>query len=86
MAKARYEYVYTVRGTWSFPIDMFRYDLARPATEADSGQIERSMNPRERPANGMGWSITIRGDREPTVGRWESFGWKVIDVEKRRVA
>lgn len=72
----RYRWRYTVTGTYEFPIDMLRYDRAFPDTETDSGKVmnlrwSRSLEP---------VSIRVIGLSDPTVGRWESFGWKVSDV------
>jgi hypothetical protein len=69
-------HVFTVLGRTSFPVDMLRYDACRPWSESDSSQIMASLErvqgvrePRQ---------VTLTGSREPTEGRWESFGWKVI--------
>ena len=67
---------FTVRGRTSFPIDMLRYDSCWPKSEArDSVAITASFQrikgvKEER-------QVTLTGLREPTEGRWESFGWKV---------
>lgn len=66
---------FTVEGRGSFPIDMLRYDSCWPAREgSDSFEIEASFRPR----SGTGKrKVRLVGTREPTIGRWESFGWKV---------
>ena len=71
-----FAYTYTVRGTGLFPFDMLRYDRCTPKTEADSSRIEQTthrskLGPQE---------ITMLGTKEPTVARWESFGWRVKDA------
>jgi hypothetical protein len=63
---------FTVEGTSTFPYDMLRYDCCFPKTEHDSGEIER-----------MGKRTVVLESRKlagdgPTIGRWNSFGWKVI--------
>jgi hypothetical protein len=67
--------VYTVSGPGKFPIDMLRYDRATPLTKADAKMVERTH------ANtctfGRHHPITLTSQREPTVARWESFGWQV---------
>jgi hypothetical protein len=64
-----------VEGRGEFPIDMLRYDSACPDTENDSIAM-KSIDPRR---------IHLRRfsiGREPSHGRWESFGWKVISDKK----
>ncbi|AZS12595.1 hypothetical protein HWB99_gp059 [Mycobacterium phage DrLupo] len=80
----RYLYVFNVHGRSNFPIDMLRYDRATPHSERDSKQIV--------PATGChsggtiaGYDIELQSNREPTIGRWRSFGWEVTDVQKIRL-
>lgn len=83
MAK-RYRYRYTVSGrsnSWGFPIDMFRYDQAYPASEADAATIER-INRYRRTDNRDPFTVVVEGESEPTAARWASFGWHVGTVEK----
>jgi hypothetical protein len=65
---------FTVQGRGQFPTDMLRYDLCWPASGNDSHAIEITY--------GQGWtapySVTLKGLKLPTTGRWESFGWKVV--------
>jgi len=70
MAAAPKQFEFTVTGTGQFPVDMLRYDSCWPATESDSTRLGGGpvMEPR---------SVTVRGLRRPTVGRWKSFGWSV---------
>ena len=60
---------FTVEGSSPFPIDMLRYDLCWPAKADDAAWIPRS---------GSGRHINLKGLKTPTIGRWESFGWKVV--------
>ena len=64
----------------SFPIDMLRYDRAIPESEQDSAFISSSMQPRSVSQR----TIRLVMPRQPTLARWESFGWKVIAVDERR--
>jgi hypothetical protein len=64
---------FVVTGTNSFPTDMLRYDHCWPATELDSQMIDK---PR-RTGDPVKRSIRLAGRMNPTVGRWESFGWTV---------
>ena len=70
-----------VEGSGEFPYDMLRYDACWPRTEQDAHQ--------------MNLAATCQGDVrrvelltykeykswQPTVGRWHSMGWKVIECE-----
>ncbi len=75
-------YQFTVRGGpySEFPIDMLRYDSCWPAHE--DGKITHTFHGRfveEKRAEPA--EIELTGLREPTKGRWESFGWKVIEID-----
>ncbi len=65
-------YRYTVSGTWEFPIDMLRHDYAFPDSETESNNISNSGTGTQR-------SVRLRSHHAPTPGRWESFGWKVVE-------
>lgn len=68
--KLSHQHEFTVEGSGVFPYDMLRYDRCWPAHESpDSVQIGRTSRPRQ---------VTLRGLQPATVGRWESFGWKVV--------
>lgn len=67
-------YLYSVTGHGRFPIDMLRYDQAWPEHETDAGLIEQIGSPR----SGMvAATIDLVALTNPTVGRWQSFGWDV---------
>ena len=76
--KAEKHYVirFAVEGLGQFPVDMLRYDRCVPVSEGDSHTIERG--PSHRPRRVMLERIS-RNDAGPTVGRWASFGWRVLD-------
>lgn len=74
--------LYAVEGAGRFPFDMLRYDASYPLHEAHTG------------ASGMGGDydaprrvvvLVHEGYREwrPTVARWESFGWRVVELPER---
>lgn len=72
---------FTVTGRVGFPIDMLRYDACYPATEADSGLIYKTLEG----GNTEAVSVDLHMDhrtRGPTDGRWESFLWKVTDIQR----
>lgn len=67
-----------VRGAGRFPVDMLRHDSCTPWNETDSYRVgtedDHGRAPRE---------VTLRrfsrGGQEATVGRWESFGWLIVE-------
>lgn len=71
---------YTVEGHGPFPFDMLRYDTAWPAREAETplfAPFGKAVAPTRK--------ISLVGLRAPTVARWHSFGWNVLDHHERRV-
>ena len=70
-----WEYRFTVTGRGRFPLDMLRYDWARPAQSADSRKIEESFNQEN---HDKVVEITLVSMNKPAYGRWESFGWIVV--------
>lgn len=80
-AGALYRTDYSVTGRGAFPVDMLRYTRSWPATEADVGEIERSIE-----LAGCDDAFTVRltkHHRDPDPGleeeRWRSkFKWKLV--------
>lgn len=75
-------YLVKVAGSLPFPIDMLRYDLCTPYAESDSEKIARSFEPE----SGL-LEIWVRHDTtekrwRPTVDRWASRGWQVINIRE----
>jgi hypothetical protein len=69
---------FEVEGTGAFPIDMLRYDACYPATEGDSHIITATMHRGGVTAN----TVTLKTadpKRPPTVERWRSFGWTLVN-------
>jgi hypothetical protein len=70
------------------PFDMMRYDHACPATEQDAGKLERISHRTTRrdtdPMTADDRTITFicYAYSAPTVGRWESFGCRIVKVEE----
>ena len=73
---------YTVQGVGDFPLDMLRHDAAYPA---DKESVDAILA-------GLGWaaarkssrktktvSVRLISNREPTLERWRSFGWTVVE-------
>jgi len=65
-----YEYYATGRG--SFPFDMLRLDAAWPADSGSAAKID-DWPPEPKKLR----SVRLRSYREPTIARWDSFGWSV---------
>lgn len=84
----------SVTGSGEFPIDMLRYDGCFPLSEGDSGLIESSYSHSiASPEAGEFPPIKIKvillkpnGYKHwtPSYSRWKSFGWEVIECEKRK--
>lgn len=75
---------YTVESTkWGeFPTDMLRRDSASPASPDDATMIERlsAWSDKSDLPDRVQVHLTAPATRGvPLVGRWESFGWKVIE-------
>lgn len=71
-----YLYRYSVSGRGAFPLDMLRHDRACPDTSDDVYVMERTDDER-----------TVRlvsHFTAPTVGRWQSFGWSVVDQKPKQ--
>lgn len=75
-------YTYQVTGRLGFPIDMLRHDQAFPNGSDDAIAISfwaslMSKGSAKTPI------INLCGLCEPTEGRWESFGWRIISDSVR---
>jgi hypothetical protein len=77
----QYRHTFTVQGRFPFPIDMLRYDRCIPKSEGDSGNIAWSFS---QGAVQTAVKVVHIGEKnwKPTTGRWESFLWLVIAIEK----
>ena len=64
-------YRYYVTGPYAFPEDMLRYDRA---VIIQRRKIEASKT----------LIYALEGKSKPTLGRWQSFLWVVIDTEEER--
>lgn len=77
MARQGKVYTFVVEGGLRFPVDMLRYDCCWPARGEDALTIDHGhMDGIER--------IEVSTHKaELTVGRWASFGWRVIGRKDR---
>lgn len=62
-------YQYTVIGHGYFPLDMLRYDSAYPRRQIDVDSLTGLNEGRA--------IVDLSSHRQPTVERWNSFGWDV---------
>ena len=70
---------FTVEGTFPFPVDMLRYDRCYPADSESAINITYSNN---HESGGLQVTLIARVESKqwkPTEGRWQSFGWKVVE-------
>jgi hypothetical protein len=79
-----YKQYFTVRGTGEFPYDMLRYDQCWPCREVDSPLL--NSNEMLQAENYFKTPRDVRIERrvesasvKPTVARWRSFGWGVLE-------
>jgi hypothetical protein len=71
-------YEFTVEGRLDFPFDMLRYDQCWPKSE--SRDVVAMAPSAHSTLFREGRRVTLMGLKAPTIGRWESFGWKVIST------
>jgi hypothetical protein len=71
MAAKTVKAVFEVEGSGHFPFDMLRYDSAWPVSSTDAANLKG----RQRR------TVRLASIRNPTMGRWNSFGWscRVVD-------
>lgn len=71
-----YYHRFTVEGSDHFPHDMLRYDTCWPSCSGDVDTMDFTED-------GMNRLVTLTSvghkDWKPTLRRWESFGWKVLE-------
>lgn len=73
-----YLFAVKVEGCGHFPVDMLRYDGCYPASERDSALTDNSTHQGRRVVSLRMVDYNPGG---PTAARWESFTWKVVEVE-----
>lgn len=75
-------YHFIVTGNGPFPLDMLRYDAAWPRTTDDALVIARTFKDR---GPEVATVVSLTSHTPATVGRWHSFGWKVIASEVQTI-
>lgn len=68
-------YYFNVTGTGEFPWDMLRYDRCWPA---DGDSVANMMYERGRDDPLKRRTVQMASNTPPTVGRWQSFMWRVV--------
>lgn len=76
-ARKMYKFRTVVEGNGQFPLDMLRYDMCWPRTEADSAKCQPDWTPELRRVEVE--SFHDYAQWHPTEGRWSSFGWKIVE-------
>jgi hypothetical protein len=74
-------YAFHVIGSSEFPIDMLRYDSCYPADTESALAIQRSLNAETGFTEPCSAKLIGQMRFGPTVKRWESFGYRVVDSE-----
>lgn len=70
---------YIVTGSRDFPFDMLRYDACYPVATDDAMRLEFDAIDEDALQTR---SVTLTSlVSSPTVGRWQSFGWQVSNIE-----
>lgn len=77
------EHRFTVEGSGEFPSDMLRRDDCRAATPEDQEKIDWKHGDEvpgrdEALCRRRQIDLVTTARSAPTVGRWESFGWRVV--------
>jgi len=81
-----YYHRFTVEGTGHFPHDMLRYDGCWPSTSEDASKISFyiHLEPDKEAKRKIQLTSVGHKDWKPTLGRWQSFGWQVIEYGNER--
>jgi hypothetical protein len=77
------KYHYQVAGRWPFPTDMLRRDESEALSDADH-RVVVSLSGDHMPdyAPHLEAPINLIGPNRPNVERWNSFDWKVIEIDE----
>lgn len=72
------QHLFAVEGSGIFPLDMLRYDECYPHNQEDVSKMEAE---RIGDKNLRAVTLVHYGDKwwTPTVARWSSFTWTVVD-------
>jgi hypothetical protein len=88
MVNRKYTFRFKVSGSFTFPLDMLRYDACFPGTQQDVADLDEAIRTRPRhggPAAPFAVELTHYSEKaqwEPERGRWASFGWQVTECRR----
>lgn len=86
---------FEVESDSAFPLDMLRYDQCAPSCSEDVNEIGESLDRHARSerckiGGVFRVRLNVRGATKqqafPTINRWSSFGWKVVNIVPTRKA
>ena len=84
MARKVFVHRLIVSGSGQFPVDMLRYDSCYPAdTESAVAMISDHRDQNYLDMRDIELTSLSEKGWTPTVGRWNSFGWSVVNYEMR---
>jgi hypothetical protein len=73
---------FTARGNGIFPVDMLRYDRCFPADSESANNIAIvDLHLRQETRNVVLHKDVTSPKDLPTVARWNSFCWAILDVQ-----
>lgn len=83
MAKKKAQKVFVsklvVEGRGPFPLDMLRYDGCMAWDEQNTSMMTSTLFEYPSPARRVTLRRACPNDRDAEVGRWNSFGWNIIE-------
>lgn len=69
-----------------FPFDMLRYDSCYPTSQRDVSAIVSTTFPRREGEEKVRVTLSTKHEKKDdhvvTPGRWQSFGWRVVQVDR----
>ena len=79
----KYVHEFTVEGPLgTFPHDMLRYDACWPRDEGAARELDQCNHGVPGTFQITLCHASIHRDWSPTMARWESFGWRVVQPDR----
>ena len=76
---------YKVKGAFAFPLDMLRYDRSFPANEMETAKIHDTLAMFGQKPNDNVGEVELVTIGHPSIPRWDSFGWAVVEIDGVRL-
>lgn len=76
---------FTVSGRGNFPIDMLRYERCYPVDSESVAAIVTSHKLTDELCEVRLETLAETKGAQPTVARWNSFGWRVLEQSIRKL-